>query len=95
MPKSKNKNRLQIVNWREYGDDESSVEMAIYGRHDPGYLVEKIEAERQQQSGEQLFPIDGGELSFYVNDNIVIEDGQILDNGDGKYRIRIEKIREG
>jgi hypothetical protein len=80
------KNRLQIVNWRGYGKDESRVEMAIYGKGDPGDLVDEI------NTG---LPIAGEELSFYVNDNIVIEDGRIWDALDGKYRIRIEKLPGG
>jgi hypothetical protein len=92
MSKAKNKNRLQIVNWREYGDDESFVKIAVFGRDDPGDLVEDIEARRQAQSGGKLPAIDGGELSFYVNDDIVIEDGRIWEALDGKYRIRIEKL---
>lgn len=80
------KNRLQIVNWRGYGKDESRVEMAIYGKGDPGDLVDEI------NTG---LPIAGEELSFYVNDNIVIEDGRIWNALDGKYRIRIEKLSGG
>lgn len=86
MANPKNKNRLQIVNWRGYGKDESRVNIALFDAADPGDLINAI------NTGP---PIHGEELSFYVNDNIVIEDGKIWDSPRGKYRIRIEKLPGG
>lgn len=90
-------NRLQIVNWREYGAEESFCEVAIYSNRNKRNLIDDIEKHRQkvhkELTGKRLQPVEeGSELSFYVNDDLLFVDGMTSEYDGKKFRIRIEEI---
>lgn len=73
------KNRIQIVNWRCLGDDESFCETQAYTADDPTDL--SVEAS-------QDIPPD----RFFVNDDITFYDGQEFFCPDGTILVlRLEK----
>lgn len=93
-------NRLQIVNTRNHGDDESYVDMAIYPHDVEGDLVmdKKREAYREAHDREEMpegydaEEVEDFDSLIYVNDDFMIADGQIIESGGRKYRIDITEV---
>jgi len=85
--------KLQIVNWRAYGDDEAYCRVEVL---ESGVdLLDVIEADLSEAERE-LWRLATGELAshpYYVNNDIDIHDGDEIKGIDGKlYRIRIEEV---
>lgn len=82
------KNRIQILNWRSYGDDESFCYFKVFSADDKRTCQTIVQKEYDVR-------FDGMEGSghAYTNDDIVIEDGDVWTATDGcKYRINITGV---
>lgn len=94
--------RLQIVNWRGYGDDESYVFTVATGSGDDTKAVELVtkqyceDKEVSIEEFEALKDQDEAEtkgLAVYINDEMEFHDGQEIEgHGGKKFRIRIEEL---
>lgn len=85
--------KLQIVNWREFNDDEAYCRIEVLP--DGVDLLDIIESEHTQEERETWVQATGETKShcFFVNDDITIFDGQQMIDIDGKrYVIRIEEV---
>lgn len=76
------KARIEILNWREHGDDESFVAHAVYGEGQESDLQKRLMEEHEITDA----------VKFYVNDDITIEDGQVLTSGGRKFRLNITEV---
>jgi hypothetical protein len=89
-------NRIQILNWRQHGDDESYCLFAAYGADDPTFASEEIEQEidpdydwNQDTMPEER---EDWEHVYYVNDDITIKDGEVVLHNGRKFRITITEV---
>jgi hypothetical protein len=103
------KARLQILNWREHSDDESYVRTGVYPPGSLQTVQGELHAEMladEQPGGvfvnEYEDDGEGGvhlvgykDISYYVNNNITFEDGQIIEHAGKKFRISITEVKEG
>jgi hypothetical protein len=90
--RAKTKNRIQIVNWRNHGDDESSCTIGVYSHED---LTDEL-LDARGKLGLKTDPDweenDDYENGYYVNDDITIENGQIMEHNGRKFRISIREL---
>jgi len=85
--------KLQIVNWRAYGDDEAYCRVEVLDRE--ADLLDVIQSELSEEEKENWLRGTGETKChpFYVNDDIEIHDGEEIRGIDDKfYRIRIEEV---
>jgi hypothetical protein len=78
--------RVEVMNWRKHGDDESYCRVEVFGADDntdTGTLIEKENAVRVGAEDEGDYA-----ATYYVNDHITIADGSIMTSHDGR-RFRI------
>jgi hypothetical protein len=99
------KARLEIVNWRGHGDDESYVAYDV--RTNGITLVEVLQEERQRSNAKDpesfvYNPEYDAEYAedydnlVYVNDNFSFANGETIKARDGSlWRISISKVRTG
>ena len=78
--------RVEILNWRKHGDDESYCRVEVFGASDATQTESLVEKEYDVRSGAE----DEGDYgaTYYVNDDITIWDGDIMVSHDGR-RFRI------
>jgi len=85
--------KLQIVNWRAFGDDEAFCRIEILSKEID--LLDIIQSELSEEEKENWLRGTGETNSrpFYVNDDFSLHDGEEIRDIDGKsFRIRIEEI---
>ena len=94
-------NRLQIIEWREHGADEDTLEMYVLGADQPDITKSDIrkkydiEVEGDPDAEDWEEPYDGSPGTIYCPNEIEITDGQELAGENGrKFRIRIEEVTE-
>lgn len=90
---TEHKGRLEIINWRRHGDDESYCSMAVFGNDDTCSLRALIEAEH----GVRMDAEEQGDLdaAYYVNDEFIMLDGAYIEAEDGKnFCISITRIKK-
>ena len=85
-------NRLAILEWREHGDDEDSLEVHPLGADDDTQLLDWVREAYDIEPPENPENTDGEEGTIYANADYEIEDGQILEFKGRKFRIRIEEV---
>jgi hypothetical protein len=85
--------KLQIVNWRAFGDDEAYCRVEVLDKETD--LLDVIQSELSEEEKEN-WRLGTGESeghSFYVNDDFSFWDCEEIKGIDGKrYRIRIEGV---
>lgn len=83
--------RLEILNWRKHGDDESRCRLEVFAVHDLSETTAMVEKEYSVQVGaEEAGDYDA---TYYVNDDITISDGDIMTSHDGRrFRISIVQV---
>ena len=91
-------NRIQIVNWRIDGDDESYNYFAVYPASETTTAMEEIqqEVDADYEWDQDETPEDRGDLehTIYVNDDITIVDGEVLHHNGRKFRVTITEVTE-
>src|SRR5881398_2035921 len=98
------KNRIELVNWRKHGDDESYTTFAFLAADENESLISQIEADIAEEHGvtseavrESLEENDGCnfDLVYYVNDDVEFADGDVLEDGrSGRaFRITITEVK--
>jgi hypothetical protein len=67
--------RIQILNWRRHGDNESYCQIEVFAADDTFDTQSLIEAEHKVRAGAE----DEGDYAatYYVNDDITLHDGDI------------------
>jgi hypothetical protein len=78
--------RVQILNWRKHGDEESYCRVEVFATDDITNTASMVEKEYNVRPGAE----DEGDYdaTYYVNDDITIADGDIMVSHDGR-RFRI------
>jgi hypothetical protein len=78
--------RVEILNWRKHGDDESYCRIEVFAADDLTETTSLVEKEYEVRAGAE----DEGDYdaTYYVNDDITISDGDIMTSHDGR-RFRI------
>jgi hypothetical protein len=78
--------RVEILNWRKHGDDESYCRVEVFSADDSTATTSLVEKENNVRNGAE----DEGDYGamYYVNDDITIADGDIMISQDGR-RFRI------
>jgi hypothetical protein len=89
-----NGNRLAILEWREHGDDEDSLEVHPLGADDDEPLLDWVRWSYDIPAPENPENCDGEEGTIYSNADYEIVDGEILEFKGRKFRIRIEEVTE-
>lgn len=84
------KNRLLIMTWRKYGDDDDSVTVDAVAADEEFDLKDSVAEEYG------LDVLDGDERPgcIIITGRETVEDGEILEHGDRRFRILIEEIDE-
>jgi len=79
--------RIEIINWRCHGDEESYCWLGVYRKAAKRGLQEEIEEyqKREHKLGAEI----------YINDTIKYGDGQVITHNGRKWLVRVEEIREG
>jgi hypothetical protein len=78
--------RVQILNWRKHGDDESYCRIEVFAVDDGAEIQDRVEEEYNVRRGAE----EEGDYAatYYVNDDLNFADGDILIARDGR-RFRI------
>jgi hypothetical protein len=79
--------RIEIINWRCHGDEESYCWRGVYRKAAKRGLREEIE--EYQNTGYR--PV----AQVYINDTINFWDGQVITHNGRKWLVRVEEVREG
>ena len=80
--------RVEILNWRKHGDDESYCRVEVFGADD----ATEVETLVEKENGVRVGAEDEGDYgaTYYVNDDITIADGDTMTSHDGrKFRIGV------
>lgn len=92
-------NRIQILNWRQYGDDESYCYVGVVAADDSADCRAEIQAQVDEDANEEDF--EGAEERgdwehvIYYNDDIDIWDGEVLEGTNGrKFLVTITEVKE-
>jgi hypothetical protein len=95
----RSKNRLEILNWRRHGDDESYCRVGAFPAGDSRTLCDEVDGELGITREDRLrwAQLGDGESErirerklWYVNDHIVLEDGQHIVRNGRTFRIRVQ-----
>ena len=98
---SMKKNRIQILTWRGYGDDEASTDHAVYGADEEDDLyvnTVKWYCEDNGLSFEEMMDghrstYEGEGYAVYTDADHLFQDGQVIEGQNGrKFRITIEEV---
>lgn len=88
------KNRIQVLQWREYGDDEDCLSILAFAGDDDRDLRD-IEAEAHELViTDENDDCPDGQGMFMVTEGVTIVDGEIFENNGRRFRILIEEIDE-
>lgn len=95
---STTKNRIEIVNWRRHGADESYCYLSAYAADDIANAHDEIE-KQVDADYDWLQDTDAEEREdwdhvLYFNDEILIEDGAVLEHNGRKFRVQIAEVKE-
>ena len=80
------KNRIAIINWRGYRDDESYCKVQAFAKGDRTSLLKIIEKEYRADNNLAVnHPLNKDEVyGYYVNDDLEIVDGETFETPDGR-----------
>ncbi len=82
---------MEILNWRRHGDDESFCRIEVFAADDNTETESLIEKEYDVRRGAENDADYAA--TYYVNDDIVIADGDIMISHDGrKLRVAITLV---
>lgn len=91
-------NRIQILNWRQHGDDESGCQIGVFAAEDDGDVIEmareQVDEDASPEDWEDAEGRGDWEHVIYVNDDITIQDGDVLDRNGRKFRVNITEVTE-
>ena len=88
-------NTIRIFNWRQHGDDENYVRLSAY----PDGTEGDPEAEIREQygigerTGEEIDDDTPTRSTIYVNDDITLASGDVLEHNGRKFRLTIEEVQ--
>jgi hypothetical protein len=91
-----NGNRISIIQWREYGDDEDSLRIVAYPAGDSDEAAE-IRADYdipEPEEGDEDHFYEGSGTVYFINQDD-IHDGQVLTHNGRKFRINVTEIEGG
>lgn len=94
--------RIQVLTWREYGDDESTTRIDAYSGDDKTDTWEdqvkpSLLRENQIDSDPEDENEDEGDISDIatVDSDIAIHDGDIIETNGRKFKVTITEVTEG
>lgn len=84
-------NRIQILEWRECGDDEDSLDVRLIPDGEASIDGDSI---REEYDIEPPDENEEGNGTIYINHDIEIQDGEVMTCGYRKFRVNITEITE-
>lgn len=82
------KNRLLIMTWRKYGDDDDSVTVSAVAADEDFDLKESV----AEEYGMDILDGDEKPGCIIITGRESVEDGQIMQHGNRRFRILIEEM---
>jgi hypothetical protein len=96
------KKRIEVLNWRRHGDDEAHCRVAAFPAGGTRRLHDEVDEEMGITLQDRRRWADLGDAErerilegklWYENDYIVFEDGDVIEHGDRKFRVRVQEVK--
>jgi hypothetical protein len=92
------KNRIQVINWRTHGSNESYCITGVFAANDESDLITEVRHQVDEDATEEEFDQAEERMDWdhviYVNDDFTFEDGQILKHNGRSFRVNITEVSE-